>query len=222
MAQGYLGRLDLERGRHAWARARFASAAERLRPFGRPMVAWLLAAQAASEAALGDAAQARATLARARSVESPRATDDDRLALAMYAAMVEDDPAAARELAAAEGRLEASRIARRLLRARLAERAAWRIARDGRWLEGPDGRHEVTRRAPARILAALLAADRALDTDALYAAGWPDQPNVKPASASNRLHNALSTLRSAGLGDLLVREDGGYRLDPTVAVSVVD
>jgi len=223
IAQGYLGRLDFERGRYPWARERFASAADGLTPFDHPMVPWLRAAQAAAEAALGEADQARRTLARARAIPCERATEDDRLAVTIYAAIVEGDAAAARELAApTDGGLDASRIARRLLRRHLAEQSAWRVARDGRWLEGPEGRAEITRQAPRRILAALLAADGPLDGEGLYAAGWPDQPNVKPRSASNRLHNALSTLRSAGLGALLVRGDDGYALDPGVSLCVVD
>ncbi|MBK9069409.1 MAG: hypothetical protein IPL79_00135 [Myxococcales bacterium] len=57
-----------------------------------------------------------------------------------------------------------------------------------------------------------------LTFDALTHAAWHD--NLSFESASNRLHVALSTLRSLGLRDLLQTVEGGYQVNPAIAIVV--
>jgi hypothetical protein len=113
---------------------------------------------------------------------------------------------------------------------RLADRsdrdAAIRIGREGEWLETPNGmRHSLRARRPLRrVLQALAEArrDRAgsvLTVDELLQAGWPGETPL-PEAGSNRVYVAISTLRQLGLGDLLQRSDGGYRLDPAIPLQL--
>jgi hypothetical protein len=103
--------------------------------------------------------------------------------------------------------------------------AGWVVARDGSWFRAPGGERTdlSNRRAPARILAALAAAQSddvgPLDVAALFEAGWPGERIVQSA-ASNRVYVALSTLRDAGLDPVLVRDGRGWRLDPALPVHV--
>jgi tetratricopeptide (TPR) repeat protein len=60
----------------------------------------------------------------------------------------------------------------------------------------------------------------AMAVDALRAIGWPDE-RMAAKSAVNRLHVALSTLRRLGLEHALVKEPGGYLLDPSLPVRIV-
>lgn len=78
--------------------------------------------------------------------------------------------------------------------------------------------------APRRLLLALVEAHRAgaaLSIDALAARVWPGE-RLLPASARNRVHVALSTLRSAGLRAAVERtvtaSTVGYRLNPAIRV----
>jgi hypothetical protein len=72
------------------------------------------------------------------------------------------------------------------------------IRKGGEWLETPNGaRHALGRRGPLRRV--LLARERPL-----------------PEAGNNRVWVTISTLRKLGLGDVLQRWDGGYRLDPSV------
>jgi hypothetical protein len=43
-----------------------------------------------------------------------------------------------------------------------------------------------------------------------------------PSAAANRVRVALSALRRAGLAELVQHADGGWRLDPDVAVLAVE
>ena len=63
----------------------------------------------------------------------------------------------------------------------------------------------------------LAAPGRALDVDALFAAGWPGE-KAHPDSSTSRVYVAISTLRKAGLKDVLLRRDDGYLFDPDVAL----
>jgi hypothetical protein len=79
------------------------------------------------------------------------------------------------------------------------------------------------RHAIRRVLVALAGARRerpgeALDVDALFAAGWPGEQAVHDA-ARERVYHAVGTLRRLGLGDVLQRVEGGWRLDPTVPLA---
>ncbi len=56
--------------------------------------------------------------------------------------------------------------------------------------------------------------------EALIAAVWPGE-HIAPNAAKNRLHVALSALRKAGLAEIIQRVDGGYRLDPEIAILLV-
>ena len=69
-------------------------------------------------------------------------------------------------------------------------------------------RHALLR----RLLAALLEVDgEAVSSDALIAAGWPDE-RIIASAASNRLRVAIAKLRGMGLREVLETEPGGYRL----------
>jgi predicted ATPase/Tfp pilus assembly protein PilF len=73
-----------------------------------------------------------------------------------------------------------------------------------------------------RILTALAEAQRidpasALSRQHLVAAGWPGE-RIDRRAASNRLRNAVSRLRRAGLGDLLITRSDGYQLRPDAVV----
>ncbi len=57
----------------------------------------------------------------------------------------------------------------------------------------------------------------AIDPDMLVLEVWPDEKLVR-RSGRNRLYVALSSLRKAGLADLLERNAVGYRLSPSVEV----
>ncbi len=94
------------------------------------------------------------------------------------------------------------------------------IRKGGEWLETPNGvRHALGRRGPLRrVLVALAEAQTrgaALTVDDLLSAGWPGERPL-PEAANNRVWVTISTLRKLGLGDVLQRWDGGYRLDPSV------
>jgi predicted ATPase len=92
-------------------------------------------------------------------------------------------------------------------------------------LEGfasPEGVHVDLSRSPTRgrLFAALLRAriaepGVAVPVDALFAAGWAGE-QATPRSARNRVYVGVAFLRKAGLGDVLQRVRGGYRLDPDV------
>ncbi len=133
------------------------------------------------------------------------------------------------ELAAADGddvRLLARVIAAWVAEARDAA-ASWICAVDGGWFRAPGGaRVELAHRvAPRRIFAALLAAHRVgrvLERAAAIEAGWPGEV-MAAASAGNRLRVALSTLRKAGLAELVQRAPGrALRLDSAQRVRIVD
>ncbi|MCC7538926.1 MAG: AAA family ATPase [Deltaproteobacteria bacterium] len=121
------------------------------------------------------------------------------------------------------------RLAVRVLRAAIDEVAeatrtdALVIGPDARWFRAPGStdRVELGNRGVARRLLAALADHRVahagapLDLDALRERGWPDE-RVLSHAAANRIHVALSALRSLGLKSLLLRRTDGYLLDPAV------
>lgn len=94
-----------------------------------------------------------------------------------------------------------------------------RVAGDGRWIETACGRVDLTRKRSARSILRELVAVRqrapgvALGTEALFAVGWPGQ-RVRSESVAGRVYTAIWALRSAGLGDALLRTPDGYLLDP--------
>jgi hypothetical protein len=101
------------------------------------------------------------------------------------------------------------------------------VAHDGRWVVAPDGeRHAIVGRADRRVLLALVGRRRTepgarLDADALVAAGWPGEHVIREAGL-DRLYVAISQLRKRGLRDVIERDAGGYRLDPSLPVVVAE
>lgn len=61
----------------------------------------------------------------------------------------------------------------------------------------------------------------AIDPDLLVREVWPEETLVR-RSGRNRLYVALSSLRKAGLADILERGPSGYRLSPRVEVVVAE
>lgn len=116
----------------------------------------------------------------------------------------------------------------RLLLAMLSTRAAGglKVSPDGARFRLDDAAPvDIGRfRAASAILARLARArvdapGEGIDTDALFAAGWPGQA-IDPLSAQNRVYAELSRLRKLGLKPYLERNAAGYRLDPRRAVAV--
>jgi hypothetical protein len=100
------------------------------------------------------------------------------------------------------------------------------IAEDATWLELPGGKRiNLQRRAVHRRLVERLVRERLaspgtpVNVADLVTAGWPAE-KLTDASAQNRLHVALATLRADGLRDHLKRVPLGYMLDPTIEVRV--
>ena len=95
-----------------------------------------------------------------------------------------------------------------------------RIHTDDGWVELDGGERIMlrSRSGPWALLRALARRpDALLDQHDLFAAGWPSQ-SIQPAAATHRVHVALSTLRKLGLGEVVERRDGGYRLAEGVHV----
>lgn len=89
------------------------------------------------------------------------------------------------------------------------------------WIALGHDRIDLSRRhASRRIMAALVAAHQdqeAVCTDALIAAGWPNE-RILPDAARMRLHTTIRSLRTLGFEPWLQTREGGYRLDPTLSV----
>jgi hypothetical protein len=58
----------------------------------------------------------------------------------------------------------------------------------------------------------------ALPLRALFEVGWPGE-RVSVEIAANRVYTALWMLKKLGLQDILLSRDGGYLLDPCLAIS---
>lgn len=97
---------------------------------------------------------------------------------------------------------------------------------DGSAFRMPDGEPVDLSRRPTlrRLLLALarqrLRGGRALDMDAMLAAGWPGE-RAHYDAARNRLHVAVHALRKLGLGSHLRHGEGGHHLDPHLPVRFV-
>lgn len=139
-------------------------------------------------------------LRAARTLERPAASDDERIA---------------------------HRMARRAIARSLPKRRAdLVIATDGAWFRaGARTASLVKHPTQARLLVALVLAsleERRLGTEELIAIGWPGE-RMRVDAATHRLHVALSTLRSRGLGARLVRDAQGYAIvAPSIAVAAHD
>lgn len=112
----------------------------------------------------------------------------------------------------------------------LAHESRVRVAVDGagRWfrLEDDAVRETGRRRAVRRLLLALCRghADRAgvpIARSDLVDTVW-DGEKMGAVSAKNRLHVTLSQLRKLGLRDHILTEEGGYLLDPSVDLTIVE
>jgi len=93
-------------------------------------------------------------------------------------------------------------------------------APDGEFIRAPGGAWlDLSRQVTLwRVLEPLLrAAPSAVDASTLIEAGWPGERMIAEA-ATNRLHQVVSRLRRAGLGDTIERTETGYRLRDGVAV----
>ena len=69
--------------------------------------------------------------------------------------------------------------------------------------------------------ARLRAPGQPVPVDALLAAGWPGVKILHEAARA-RLRVSISRLRQMGLGTLLVSDDDGYMLEPTVPLDFDD
>ncbi len=121
---------------------------------------------------------------------------------------------AAALLAAAAPERPAARRARRVLL--VGPSCAW-FAFDGH------DRVDLSRRRLLRVLFAALVERRGqpLTFAALVQLGWPGEERLPAEVHKNRLHVALSSLRSLGLRDVLLHDDAGYRLADDVDVDVL-
>lgn len=222
-ADGLLGRLDLQDGdleRAAQRLPRWAEVWTATRTEAHTYGAVLAALQ-------GDSAGARANAALA--------PDSALAGLAAEAAAIlcsplneVFDPDAAATLVAAVDRVVNPvdrRLAQGLADGASARAAGWVISSDGALARAPSGeRIDLARsRTNAAMLAALVRAhEQGLglqDVTALVAAVWPDQRLIEK-SARSRVYVALSNLRKAGLQSIILRDGGGWRLDPGAPLHV--
>ncbi|HEY1954847.1 MAG TPA: tetratricopeptide repeat protein [Polyangiaceae bacterium] len=239
---GYLGTLEDEQGRADAAEVSLEAALVVLRELGDPkFVAVFGGALAAVRAQRGDALGAKSALEEAERVS---VSAEPRLVAAVALHRLRVEAAAGRSSksiverrGAALGLLQQSddvRFAARMLDRVLvleptpsqARAEALSVAEDASWLELPGGKRiDLRRRAVHRRLVERLVRERlaspgvAVAAVDLVAAGWPGE-KLSGASAQNRLHVALATLRADGLRDLLKRDAGGYALDASVDVRV--
>jgi hypothetical protein len=107
----------------------------------------------------------------------------------------------------------------------LPQGAALVLGPDARWFVLPSGdRVELGRRRTLRRILLALANEhslggKAVSADALLRAGWLGE-RVKAVAGNARVRVAISTLRSLGLCNLIVKTDDGYLLAPHVAVTI--
>ncbi len=102
------------------------------------------------------------------------------------------------------------------------------VARNGTSFRLGDGDVVPLAQRPllARLLLALARArianpGVALPGESLAEAVWPSE-RILPAARKNRLHVAITTLRSLGLRPVLQSSPAGYRIDRDVAIVIVD
>jgi hypothetical protein len=149
------------------------------------------------------AAERRLLLERAQSVAGARASDDVRFALRLFLARM---------------RPEARAPAMALV-----------VLSDGRAfrLPGASVSVDLSRRAPLRRVLVALAALRVeapgapLSMDDIVRVGWPGE-RIGADAAVNRVRVALATLRRLGLRAAIKTGQGGYLLDPAIAVIIDD
>jgi hypothetical protein len=98
------------------------------------------------------------------------------------------------------------------------------VSDDARWFRRDDGEGvNLGRRGALRLLLAALVDARirtpgvALDVDAMFAVGWPDE-RIARESAQARVYTSVQRLRGLGLEGVLITRGDGYLLDPAVDV----
>lgn len=170
-----------------------------------PHAAFVAVGQGAASAERGDYAEARRQLDAVEAVHPPAREGpvDVRVARAVLRRVVTQ------------------------VRGRMGE--ALEVGAEGRWFRLPGGeRVELGgRNTLRRLLAALVAArdqrpGRPVPVAELVAAGWPNERILEEAAAI-RVRVAVSKLRKAGLGRVVVTRTGvGYLLDPDLPIVVSD
>jgi tetratricopeptide (TPR) repeat protein len=175
----------------------------------------VLAEVQARARALGDhSAFSEADLGRGRVFEH-------RGELGRARVLYEDALAAARLHGLSDLRVEAEAALAELAQdrsetVRVAPRASWFEAGESRV---DLGKRPTLRRILARLVEVRLGTPgRTLSVDELREVGWPGE-RMTPTSGAERVYSAIRTLRSFGLREVLLSRDGGYLLDPTVAIA---
>jgi predicted ATPase len=173
-----------------------------------------------------------------RQGDTHSATELRRLARRSALATSEEESASAVE--DMEAHEEYAGQARRLLRAMLKDSAGSRepargpgpapirVGPEGRWIRLPAGEQVELERTPvlARLVDVLARhkvehPDAPISAEALVAAVWPDE-QLEPATAKNRLYVAIAKLRGRGLDGVIIRQAGGYLLNPALACVLED
>jgi predicted ATPase/Tfp pilus assembly protein PilF len=226
----YLGTTALEEGDLERALASLERAREASDEVG-DLASFVLGPLGATLALLGREREAEEAFARARASLEKRGEPRAFVLLELFEGVglvARGDLAGARAvLARTEKKRLASdaRVARRLLAsavARAGEKKAPSLAigEEARWFRVGEGeRVDLSKRRAPRLILRALAELRArapgtgLTLDDVVAAGWPGE-RIQAEAAAARAYTAIKTLRELGLGELLVRRDDGYLLDP--------
>jgi len=167
-------------------------------------------------------------LAEARSlVQAGRAAEAEAL----------EESAAARLAPRSDAQAESLILARRLLERALARkgvpvagepRAAategLTMGPAGEWFELDGKRVDMRKRSAIRRMLVglveqqLVAPGIGLSQQEIFAIGWPGE-RILPEAAATRVYTAVRTLRSLGLGAVLLRNGDGYLLDPQLRIN---
>jgi tetratricopeptide (TPR) repeat protein len=231
----YLGTVALEEGDLDQALASLERAKEAAEEVG-DFTSFVLGPLGATLALLGRAEEAEAAYAKARESLEKRGEPRAFVLLEMFEAfalVARGDLDGARAVLAKmdQKRLASDgRVARRLLASAIARKSgseapALAIGEEARWFSvGAGDKVDLSkRRAPRLILLKLVEHRRAspgrgITLDEVIAAGWPGE-RIQAEAAAARAYTAIKTLRELGLGDLLLRRDDGYLLDPSARLS---
>jgi predicted ATPase len=228
---GYLGNVALEQGAFAEADATYRDARARLAEVGdRGSEAIFAATAGLVDVALGRRGSAADRFAHARELVKSDGRRARREAVAVLASVLA--PSSSPPSAAAEEEIRFAHRGVAKVRAMLTPAAGGKTARqaapvtvvaaDGSWLCSLAG--QVARFAaggPLRGILRRLAQERVrypgrpITLGALVRAGWPGE-SILPAAARNRLHVAIARLRRAGLDGVLLHDEDGYLLAPSV------